>query len=225
MKISRWSSARVTGLALFAAFAAMPAVADEAGKAVGVLLKHYGKAYGQRLVAVTGERGQDQPKQWHIFAYDLKEPSTIGHFVVSGSRVQSAKLLDAARSRQWAAPVLDWGQVRVDSGRVFRLADASARAAQVGFDSLTYQLTTDRTTLRPVWQVELTDAAGLAVGTLRVDAGDGRVLSQAWGAMAAGGRGRGPDWQIIREEMRKVGRDIGNSWQMFREDVRRGFRR
>jgi hypothetical protein len=214
---------------LVAGFAvASPVVAQTADKAVAVLQTQYGKAYGSRMVAITGVDGQHQPKEWHLFAFDLKQPNLISHFVVRGGKIIHAVKLDAERSKAWAAPVLSWDAVKISSDAAFKLADASARAAMVGFDSLDYRLMNDRATGLPVYQLELKDVGKRVVGNLKFDAITGRMISQSWpGKPGAGGMNRQDrlDWQIVKEEMGKVGRDIGTVFRDLGANVRRQFQR
>ena len=214
---------------LFAVFAVgSPIFAQTADKAVSVLQTQYGKAYGSRLVAITGVDGQHQPKDWHLFAFDLKAPNLISHFVVRGGKIVHAVKLDPERSKTWAAPVLSWNAVKISSEGAFKLADTSARAAMVGFDSLDYRLMNDRTSGLPVYQLELKDAGKRVVGNLKIDAINGRLLSQNWpGKPGAGGMNRQDrvDWQFVKEEMGKVGRDIGTVFRDLGANVRRRFQR
>ncbi len=200
------------------AVTAVSVPAQTASRAVSVVLKQYGSAYGQRLVAVTGLNGSHQPAEWHVFAYDLKTQGTISHWVLAGGKITAAAMLDAQRSRQWAAPVLPWDRVKVDSDAAFKIADATARQAAVGFDSLGYRLMTDRRSGAAVWLLELADSRGKTVGSLRIDAVHGTVLSQSWGK---GGFGADRfDWKVVKQEMNKIGHNIGSSWQRFKQDVR-----
>jgi hypothetical protein len=98
----------------------------------------------------------------------------------------------------------------------------------VGFDSLDYRLMNDRATGLPVYQLELKDAGKRVVGNLKLDAMNGRLLSQSWpGKPGAGGMNRQDriDWQIVKEEMGKVGRDIGTVFRDLGANVRRRFQR
>ena len=212
--------------AVFVAVA--PVAAQTAGNAVAVLQAQYGRAYGSRMVAITGVNGQHQPKEWHIFAYDLKEPTVISHFIVRGGKIAHAAKLDARRSKTWAAPILSWNAVGISSEAVFKLADASARAAMVGFDSLDYRLMNDRGTGLPVYQLQLKDAGGRVVGNLKIDASNGGLLSQNWPGKPGAGGMNGQDridWQIVKEEMGKVGRDIGTVFRGLGDNVRRHLQR
>ena len=215
----------VTAMAIGLCVASLSA--QTAAKAVGVVQQQYGKVYGDRLVAVTGENGGPQPKEWHLFAYDLKQPTLISHFVVSGGKIVNAAMLDAQRSKSWAAPTIGWNRVKVDTEQVFKIADATARAATVGFNSIGYRLMADRASGIPVYQIELTDAAGKPVGNLKIDGVQGRVLSQSWRGQAGGlwnGQDR-IDWQIVKEEMGKVGRDIGTAFRKLGDNVSKSFKR
>lgn len=217
-------------LILLAAFlvAVGSVFAQNADKAVAVLQTQYGKAYGSRLVAITGVDGQQQPREWHLFAFDLKQPNLISHFVVRGGKIVHAAKLDAERSKTWAAPILSWNAVKISSEGAFKLADAAARAAMVGFDSLDYRLMNDRATGLPVYQLQLKDIGRRVVGNLKIDASNGRVLSQSWPGKPGAGGMNGQDridWQIVKEEMGRVGRDIGTVFRGIGSNVRRRFQR
>ena len=208
---------------------AAPSNASSAKSSVAVLQSQYGKVYASRLVAITGMGGQPEPKAWHLFAYDLQNPSLISHFVVTGEKITEAVMLDPERSKKWAAPVLAWEEVAVDTKKAFEIADKAARLALVGFDSLDFRLMSDRRTRKPVYQLELKDAKAKVVGYLRISAISGEILSQNWtgkpGVQMPWSGEEKIDWDIVKEEMSKVGRGIGGAFRKLGNNVRDQFKR
>jgi hypothetical protein len=74
------------------------------------------------------------------------------------------------------API-DTRTLSVDAGEVFRIAHKEAEKNELGFDWIDYTLRTDADSNAPVWIVKLSDSMGAPVGTVRISAKGGTVVS------------------------------------------------
>jgi len=215
-------------LGIGALAAAQPAHATTAKAAVDVVVKQFGKAYAERIISVSGQKGEPEPAAWHVFAYDLQQQGLVSHFVVQNGKLAGAGLLDAARSHPLAGPRLPWTRIKLDSPQIFRQANNAAINAKVGFDSIDYHLTTDRRNNIPVFEVWLKNAQGRIVGTLGISATDGRIVSSNFPATPqpanrAQAGGDGGTWQAVRREMNESFRGIGDAFRKFGRDVQDRF--
>ena len=75
-----------------------------------------------------------------------------------------------------SAPI-DLTKLNLDSDGAFRTAEKEASRNQVGFDSLNYRLAVDGASGQPVWIVEMFDYEQRPVGTVRIAASNGTLLS------------------------------------------------
>ena len=68
-------------------------------------------------------------------------------------------------------------KLNLDSDGAFRTAENEASRNQVGFDSVNYRLSVDGASGQPVWTLEMFDYEQRPVGTVRIAAGNGTLLS------------------------------------------------
>jgi hypothetical protein len=129
---------------------------------------------------VAGERGQDQPTAWRIVTRDSEQPGRFREFVVQNGKVVDERFLRPDERPPAAQAALATRRVRVDSKQVFVKADAAARKALVGFDSLDYELRTKEFSTDPVWVVRLNDQDGTVVGELAISCDNGAILRSSW---------------------------------------------
>jgi len=211
------------------ALVALPLSASaNAVEAANAVFRTYGQGYSDRIITVAGERGTPAPPQWHVFAYDINTPGLIAHFVVRNNVVDSASLLDAETSKQWAAQIVQWNQVKINSDAAFRIANNAAIAAKRGFDSADYRLARPREGGNPRYYMDLRDANLMVVGIVQIDAVTGAIVSQQWPAELQrhphGNRQEAVDWARVRDEMAKAGRNIGNAFRRFGTAIGDTFR-
>jgi len=196
--------------------------------AANAVFREYGQGYTDRMVTVAGQGGEPEPGQWHVFAYDLKTPGLMAHFIVRNGVVESASVLDAEVSKQWAAPIMPWRQVRIDSDVAFRTANNAAINARRGFDRVDYRLASPREGGNPRYYMELRDANLMVVGILQIDAVTGAILNQQWPAELqrhpGGDRQDAVDWATVRDEMAKAGRNIGDAFRRMGRSIGDTFR-
>jgi len=157
---------------------------DTAYKALRVVGAQRGeKALGQ-VVSIVGQSGRPQPVAWRV---TLDDPAARGgerEFDIVSGQISSERT-PARPSVSGFAPI-DLTKLNLDSDGAFRTAETEAGRNQVGFDSANYRLSVDRASGQPVWTVEMFDYEQRPVGTVRIAAGNGTLLSA--GNWVSGGR-------------------------------------
>jgi len=156
-----------------------PAVASPAGSAFSGLEVVKGQPYGQsaRVMEIRGERGEPQPKEWTFLLSDPQARGGVREVsVVAGSITSERTPLRGMAGITDLAP-LDTAGLAFDSDKVFRAVQAEATKNELGFHWLDYTLRTDPQSNAPVWNVKLYNHMGASVGTIRISAAGGSVVS------------------------------------------------
>jgi hypothetical protein len=136
-----------------------------------------GDAVLRRVTEVSGQKGTPQPLVWRAVVADPAARGGIREYEVSGGRILSERTPVGRSAGSAAASALPMADLKLDSDGAFRVANAEAWKARVGFDSASYTLRKEDETAGPVWTVELFDNAARAIGKIRISGVDGRVLS------------------------------------------------
>jgi hypothetical protein len=184
----RWNSRRTapqfallkTIPLILAAFmlAAGHAPGSTAYEALGVLKKAKGDAILKQLVEVRGETGQPQPQSWTVVMADPTARAGIREFVVTNGEIASERTpVHGYPAGSGVLPGINFSRLNVDSDAVFKLANKQAFDAKVGFHSVDYALRTNADDDSPMWVVHLFDYMGAPVGSLRLSAENGSILS------------------------------------------------
>ncbi len=94
-----------------------------------------GKVFAATSLRLTGRFGQDQPQEWEILA---QRGEQFAMFIVDKKSVLSYSLIRPKK------PLKTRHSIRSKSTRIkaFKIANKSAIAASIGFDSLDYSLQT-----------------------------------------------------------------------------------
>lgn len=150
--------------------------AQSARSALQTLSRTKGADYLGRIVMVEGRYGNHQPRAWRILAIDSEKQGLLREFMVNGEQIDSERLLLAPKQSR-RVPMRE---VAVDSSDAFLNADLAAKDAQIGFDTLDYQLVMPTDAVEPLWLVTLLSKAGDAVGEVHVGARTGIVTRKAW---------------------------------------------
>jgi len=164
---------------LFLALLATGAFAAPAGPAFSGLKAIQSQPYAAtaKIVEIRGERGDPQPREW---VFLLKDSSARGGVrevtVVDGKIVSERTPLRGMSDVADLAP-LDISVLSFDADGVFRTAHNEANKSQLGFTWMDYTLRTDAGSNSPVWTVKLYDHMGASVGTVRISAKGGTVVS------------------------------------------------
>lgn len=147
--------------ALFAA----PVTAYEALISVG---RQKGNAYLDNLVEMRAVEGAPQPEQWTILFRDASARGGMREFVVTGKGVASERTPLRADDALLVAPTIPYAQLKLDSKGAFLAANKSATQAKLGFDSVSYRLSSQKS--EPVWNLRLLDSSRREVGSLAISA-------------------------------------------------------
>ncbi len=134
--------------------------------------KSLGREALDRVVEVTGRDGAPQPALWKIV---LKEGPGSREIDVQDGRIIAQRPL--SRPPAYPAPI-NFPDLQLDSSGAFDATDAQARKVKLRFDSLNYVLRTSESSGKPVWRIELINKEGTGVGTIRVAAHDGTIISK-----------------------------------------------
>jgi hypothetical protein len=148
---------------------------DTAYKALRTIGAQRGEKALNQVIAISGESGRPQPVNWQI---TLDDPAARGGVreldIVSG--VISSERTPVRPSQARSRPI-DLTKLNLDSDGAFRQAEQEASRNQVGFDSVNYQLAADSATGQPVWTLEIFDYEQRPVGTVRIGASNGTLVS------------------------------------------------
>ena len=139
--------------------------------ALHVMSKALGREALDRVVEVAGRDGAPQPRLWKIV---LKEDTGSREVDVEDGKITAQRPL--TRPPAYATPI-HLSDLNLDSSGAFDASDGQARKVKLRFDSLNYVLRVNEATGKPVWHIELINKEGTGVGTIRVAAHDGTVLS------------------------------------------------
>lgn len=138
------------------------------------------------LVEMQAERGEPQPSQWTLLFNDPKARGGVREIVATGSGIISERTPLVGFAGTGAMPTIDRSRLKIDSSEAFSIANSEARKRQIGFHWIDYTLRADPSGDAPVWSLKLTDHMGALIGTIRISAETGNVLSST--EVAAGSR-------------------------------------
>ncbi len=150
-----------------------------AGPAFGVFPAIEAQPYGKRssVVEIRGERGQPQPTEWIVVLNDPTARGGIREVTIAKGRVTSERTPLRGMAAYSDKLPLERNTLAADADRVFLAAQQQAVNNEMGFHWIEYRLETDPQSRAPVWNVRLFDNLGAALGTLRVSAQSGKVVS------------------------------------------------
>ena len=166
------SRVAILSFALITACAAGPVTAYEALIAVG---RQRGNAFLDNLVEMRAVEGMPQPQQWIAIFRDASARGGLREFVVTGKGVTSERTPLRAEDALLVAPTIRYAQLKLDSEGAFRAANQNATKNKVGFDSVSYRLSSQKG--EPVWSLRLLDTSRLEVGSLAISAKTSTVIS------------------------------------------------
>ena len=211
-------------LPLFAAALLLPLAAfgrETAYQALRIVGAERSQALLHSVVEVKGRNGAPQPELWTILLNDPKARGGVREMEVANGHIVGERTPVKAYSGQADGSVLNFSALNLDSEGAFALAEAEARAAKVGFYSVDYVLRCGDDSAAPVWNIELLDAQQHSLGSVRVAADTGVVISKTLqnqttkGGWAAGGGLKG---RLVRfsdsvgRSMRHVGGSLEEFW-------------
>lgn len=157
--------------------------APPAKEATRALARERGADVLTRIVHVLGDRGSPQPAVWRIIIRE--ETGLMREFFLSNDQVVSEGVVPPQAAASLAGNIVPLKKVVVDSTKAFQKAEAEARAARIGFNSVNYQLRCLELSSNPAWFMQMMDAQGQRVGAVCVSASTGEVVSRQWFVQSA----------------------------------------
>ncbi|MEI8309978.1 MAG: hypothetical protein WCH98_04410 [Verrucomicrobiota bacterium] len=145
-------------------------------------------AASAKVVEIRGERGDPQPKEWIFLLSDSTARGGVREVTVANGRITSERTPLRGMADVAGLPPLDTRLLAIDAEAVFRIVHKEAIKSELGFDWIDYTLRTDADSNAPVWTVKLYDNMGAPVGTVRISAKGGTVVSSLQPAPGAKAR-------------------------------------
>ena len=139
--------------------------------ALRLVSKTLGRDALDRVVEVTGHDGVPQPYLWKVV---LKEGTGSREIDVTGGKIGSQRELSRPPA---ASQTIRFADLNLDSSGAFDATDTQARKVKLRYDSLDYALSVNPSSGKPVWHIDLVNKEGSQIGTIRLAAHDGTVLS------------------------------------------------
>jgi hypothetical protein len=163
------------GMTTWAAAAPATVTAKEAIRTVG---RDRSAQVLNAIVHVMGDGGVPQPSVWRVVA--AQSNGVLREYFVGAAGVVSEGAVPRSASASVTGPSVPLSAVQIDSNRAFAIAEKAARAAKIGFDSVSYRLRCLELSEKPAWFLQLNDLRGVKVGEISISASTGKVLRMAW---------------------------------------------
>ncbi len=146
--------------------------AYKALRAVGT--KRGEKALGQ-VTALIGHSGKPQPIDWLVTLDDPVARGGARELDIVAGQISSERT--PVHPEGGGLPPIDLTKLNLDSDGAFQTAEREAKKNQVGFDSVNYKLSVEGGSGDPIWTLELFDYEQRPVGTVRIAASNGQLIS------------------------------------------------
>lgn len=134
----------------------------------------------QSVIEVKGRNGVPQPDVWTVLINDPLARGGVRELEVSKGRVISERTPVQTYSGQADGIVLNFQKLNLDSQGAFALAETEARKARIGFFAVDYNLRCEEAGGTPLWVVQLLDDKQHSVGSVRIAADSGAILSASF---------------------------------------------
>ena len=117
---------------------------DPLGLSSSTVLKRiysqYGQYFADKIVELSGVKGQSQPREWKIVVHDERSQRRLRTVVISGDRIR-----DEGETLNYYPDNLPIGfassaKIKIDSVKAFNVLIKEARAARIGFNYVDYKL-------------------------------------------------------------------------------------
>ncbi len=145
---------------------------DSAKDALAVLKAQRPPSITANVTNIRGHRGQDQPVLWEITSR-ISDGERV--FVIKGDKI----IADTIYSSGGGVSV-DIRRLQIDSSQAFQIANRAAIKANVGFDSIDYELLAAPLGNAPLWLIYLRDFKGRDVGKLELSGESPKLLRSQW---------------------------------------------
>jgi hypothetical protein len=148
---------------------------DTAYKALRAVGTKRGEKALSEITSLVGHSGKPQPVDWVVTVNDPEARGGAREFDVVAGQISSERT--PVHPAGGGLPAIDLTKLNLDSDGAFQTAEREAKKNQIGFDSLNYRLSVEGASRDPVWTLELFDFEQRPVGTVRISAGSGALLS------------------------------------------------
>jgi hypothetical protein len=148
---------------------------DTAYKALRAVGTQRGEKALNEVTAIVGQSGRPQPVAWRVTLDDPAARGGVRELEIVSGQISSERT--PVRPPASGLAPIDLTKLNLDSDGAFRTAEQAASHNQVGFDSVNYRLSADGASGQPVWTLEMFDYEQRPVGTVRIAAGNGTLLS------------------------------------------------
>jgi hypothetical protein len=155
---------------------ATPALAQEkatAYEALRIVGTELGRGALNRVVSITGVKGDPQPRKWKII---LEDPGGRGvrEVEVADGKIDSEHRPDRSVVGSTEGATIDTSRLNLDSSGAYEVASHTADLAHTNFATVDYTLRTDERG-EPTWIVTLLSRSSRPVGTIHIGAMRGTV--------------------------------------------------
>ncbi len=165
-----WRSFIALVLLATPAWAQDNATAYEALRLVGT---QFGRGSLNRIVSITGVKGDPQPEKWKIVLED-PEGRGVRELQVAEGKIDSDDTPDRSTAGSPEGATINVSRLNLDSSGAFALASHTAEASHTVFATADYTLRTDERG-EPIWIVTLLNRSSRPVGTIYIGATRGTV--------------------------------------------------
>jgi len=148
---------------------------DTAYKALRTIGTQRGEKALNQVIAISGQSGRPQPVDWRVVLEDPTARGGVRELDIVSGQISSERT--PVRPSQTRSRPIDLTKLNLDSDGAFRAAEQEASRKQVGFDSVNYQLAADGATGQPIWTLEIFDYEQRPVGTVKIAASNGTLVS------------------------------------------------
>jgi hypothetical protein len=147
------------------------ATAYEALRVVGTQL---GRGALNRVVAISGARGEPQPEKWKIILEDPDARAGVREVEVADGRITSDRTPGRSVTGSTEGATIDTSRLNLDSSGAYAVASHTADKSHTSFATADYTLRMDERG-EPVWIVTLLSESSRPVGTIHIGATRGTV--------------------------------------------------
>ncbi|MEM9283449.1 MAG: hypothetical protein AAGA96_16620 [Verrucomicrobiota bacterium] len=169
-------------LVIAGVFMWVPAAAEvpSALEAWEALVTSTSEAGDEPVLGLVGFYGAPRPPQWLILTNTQDESGVLRESVISRGQVAAERKFSALPGQDVPDIAIPREEVNIDSVEAFRIAEATAKASWISFDSVHYQLRCRDHGKEPIWMLSLMNSAQVSVGVIYLSARSGEILRLRW---------------------------------------------
>lgn len=151
-----------------------------AREALQLVSERFGAESVEWVVEMRGWEGVPEPEEWEVVAWDPQSRYLVREYWAGEGEATNEGSTDDYYPDRSPFGYIRLTDLKLDSKAAFVIAEAEARKAKMGFDSLNYSLRCREFSREPVWTLELTDGVSRTVGKVYISGSTGEVLRTVW---------------------------------------------